>query len=91
MEAELTLSDWLIILSLGFAFYGVAKWGWTNYGPPARPSLPAKGAGGGFGCSPSASVQSAFTAFRTFEPCERGFRASGSAFSSSERSAERSA
>lgn len=49
-QPGMTLSDWLIILSLGFAFYGVAKWGWDTYGPPSRPTTtpapPAPGAGG---------------------------------------------
>lgn len=43
-QEALTLSDWLIILSLGFAFYGMAKWGWTHYGPAPRQSTPAPSA-----------------------------------------------
>lgn len=39
----MTLSDWLIVLSLGFSAYGLMRWSWTHYGPPSRPARVAEG------------------------------------------------
>lgn len=39
----MTLSDWLIVLSLGFSAYGLMRWSWTHYGPPSRPQRVAEG------------------------------------------------
>lgn len=39
----MTLSDWLIVLSLAFSAYGLFRWSWTHYGPPSRPARAATG------------------------------------------------
>lgn len=40
----MTLSDGLIILSLGFSVYGLFRWAWSAYGPGARATAAAPAA-----------------------------------------------
>lgn len=37
----MTLSDWLVVLSLAFGLYGFGRWLWGTYGPEERPAAAA--------------------------------------------------